>query len=559
MSNLRRGIDDKITMDGYNEHCIVTARDVVDAVSRLKPGKHDGSIGLSSDHVKNACDEWYVHISMLLSALIVHGSITDDLSTSTVLPIPKGKNLNYSDSTNYRGIALSSILGKIFDAHVLNRYDKLLSSSNLQFGFKVGYSTSMCSMLLKETLEHYRRNKSTVFCTMLDATKAFDRVEYCKLVSLLLNRKIPVVIIRLLLHMYLFHFTRVAWNGTCSNSFRVINGVRQGAILSPVLFCVYFNTLLCKLSSAGTGCHIGLCFVGALAYADDLVLLAPSANAMRCMLQICDNYAAQYNVLFNAEKSKCLRCHPIGAANQTLLSDPNPSFYIGSQLIEFVDKWPHLGHIISNDCDDMDDMLSKKSSLIGQVNKVLFNFRTVNCSTKIKLVKAYCTSFYGAEIWDLSHVGIESICIAWRKGIRRLWQVPNTTHSALLPGLCNIMPLIDMFYQRMLNFVHKCLLSESLLLNFVVRHGILHGQTDSIVGRNILNCCVRYHTNIDNIINMVFQSHNITKHCAATADDSIVVGQLTELLQCRDGVFCLSDDHFVMSDIISMIDHLCTC
>jgi hypothetical protein len=116
-----------------------------------------------------------------------------------------------------------------------------------------------------------------------------------------------------------------------------------------------------------------------------------------------------------------------------------------------------------------------------------------------------------------------------------------------------------MFYQRVLNFVYKCMSSESLLVNFAVRHGILHGQTDSIVGRNILHCCARYHTNIDNIINMVFQSHNITKHCADTVDDSIVVGQLTELLQCRDGESCLSDDHFIMSDIISMIDYLCTC
>jgi hypothetical protein len=123
--------------------------------------------------------------SLLLTALTVHGCITDDLSISTVLPIPKGKNLNYSDSSNYRGLALSSIFGKIFDAYVLTRYDSLLAASNLQFGFKAGYSTSMCSMILKETLEHYRSNKSTVYCTMLDASKAFDRVEYCKLVRLL--------------------------------------------------------------------------------------------------------------------------------------------------------------------------------------------------------------------------------------------------------------------------------------------------------------------------------------------------------------------------------------
>ena len=116
-------------------------------------------------------------------------------------------------------------------------------------------------MILKETLEYYRGNNGTVYCTMLDATKAFDRVQYCKLVRLLLNKKLPAVIIRVLLHMYLSHFTMVAWSGTRSNSFRVINGVRQGAILSPVLFCVYFDVLLNELSASGIGCHIGLFFL----------------------------------------------------------------------------------------------------------------------------------------------------------------------------------------------------------------------------------------------------------------------------------------------------------
>jgi len=69
----------------------------------------------------------------------------------------------------------------------------------------------------------------------------------------------------------------------------VLNGVRQGAILSPVLSCVYFNTLLISLSQAETGCHFGYFFVGALAYADDLVLLAHTTNAMRHSL--CCGYA----------------------------------------------------------------------------------------------------------------------------------------------------------------------------------------------------------------------------------------------------------------------------
>jgi len=82
---------------------------------QLKPGKHDGHCGLSLDHVINACDELYIHIAMLLSALVVHDYITDDLLFSSVLPLPKGKNLNYSDSANNKGIALSSIMGSIYN------------------------------------------------------------------------------------------------------------------------------------------------------------------------------------------------------------------------------------------------------------------------------------------------------------------------------------------------------------------------------------------------------------------------------------------------------------
>ena len=160
MAGLTDDINDKNSLDGYNEHCIVTVKDVKDAVSRLKPGKHDGNLGLSANHVKHACDEWYSHASLLLTALTVHGCVTED---STVLPISKGKNLNYSDSANYRGIALRSIFGKIYDSYILARYDCFLATSMLQFGFKAGYSTSMCSMILKETLEHYRRNGIALF------------------------------------------------------------------------------------------------------------------------------------------------------------------------------------------------------------------------------------------------------------------------------------------------------------------------------------------------------------------------------------------------------------
>ena len=68
--------------------------------------------------------------------------------------------------------------------------------------------------------------------------------------------------------------------------FSVRNGVRQGGVVSPVLFCIYIDGLLKILTDNGVRCTIGCKFIGILACADDIVLLAPSANAMRIMLNI---------------------------------------------------------------------------------------------------------------------------------------------------------------------------------------------------------------------------------------------------------------------------------
>ena len=67
-----------------------------------------------------------------------------------------------------------------------------------------------------------------------------------------------------------------------------MNGVKQGGIISPILFCVYSDDFLLLLAKSEVGCFIGYWFIGALAYADDIVLLAPTASAMRAMLHSCE-------------------------------------------------------------------------------------------------------------------------------------------------------------------------------------------------------------------------------------------------------------------------------
>lgn len=82
------------------------------------------------------------------------------------------------------------------------------------------------------------------------------------------------------------------------------NGVKQDGVLSPNLFCVYIDGLLTLVSKAGFGCFPGFSFLGALVYADDVVLLAPSPTCSRS--KMLRTQRPEYYMLFSAKKPKCL-------------------------------------------------------------------------------------------------------------------------------------------------------------------------------------------------------------------------------------------------------------
>ena len=217
----------------------------------------------------------------------------------------------------------------------------------------------MCTMVMKETIDYYTASNGTVYCSLLDATKAFDRIHYCKLFRCLIDRKLPAVILRLLISMYTNHVTRIVWNGVQSRWFGLMNGVRQGGVLSPVLLnllCVYVDGLLKSMQSTGVGCFIGNIYTGILAYADDIVLLAPNTNAARKMLRVCEEYAAAYSVKFNADKSYCIVCESRFKSKACIPS--TVSLIINSLLT-------HLGHVISRDFNDSLDVMRCRDKLIG--------------------------------------------------------------------------------------------------------------------------------------------------------------------------------------------------
>ena len=133
---------------------------------------------------------------------------------------------------------------KLLDYIIFNMIESKLETEDVQFAYKNSFSTSMCSFLVIETIEYYRSRGSNVFTLLLDATKAFDRVQYSKLFKMLINRGVCMLVVRLQINMYLVNCAVIGWNSDVSSEFEVKNGVKQGGVLSPHFFGIYTPFLI---------------------------------------------------------------------------------------------------------------------------------------------------------------------------------------------------------------------------------------------------------------------------------------------------------------------------
>ena len=156
---------------------------------------------------------------------------------STLVPIVKEKLANLSSSKNYRSIAISSLILKLLDYIIIILYGGHLKFDEFQFGYQENSSASMCSWMALEMIDLYQRNGSTVYGCFMDCTKAFDTIQQSLLFKKLLNAKIPPIFIRLLINIYLRQTADVRWQGSFSSEFKLSNGMKQGAVLSPIVFC----------------------------------------------------------------------------------------------------------------------------------------------------------------------------------------------------------------------------------------------------------------------------------------------------------------------------------
>ena len=128
------------------------------------------------------------------------------------------------------------------------------------------------------------------------------------------------------------------------------NGVRQGGILSPLLFNLNMFDISNTLNCCRQGCIVNGVPIDHLIYADDMVLLGPSAHALQLFLNQCDTYASGHDIVYNTKKSVCMCVKP-----KQLKSNIVHEFVPSGNNLKHVDNHKYPGvQLTANYTDDTD-------------------------------------------------------------------------------------------------------------------------------------------------------------------------------------------------------------
>ena len=539
-------VENKCNKKLCNSNCHkVSSEQIKNAIKCLNNGKDDETYNIYSDNFLHATDLTHNILSQLVTAMLIHGTASELINKSIIKPIPKNKQKSLSDSKNYRAISKNSIISKIIDHVLINLIGEKMNTTDYQFAYKAGFSTSLCSFLVAETISYYRSRGSNVYMLSLDASKAFDRVQYSKMFDKLISKDVCPLIIRFILNSYLISKSLVKWNKTQSEPFSINNGVKQGAVLSAPLFALYVDDLLIKLNNSKQGCHIGYMSANAFGYADDIVILSPTCKALKFLIAICEEYASEHKIQFNPDKCTLL-----------IFSDSdfyhnNVNIVISGCKIKNVKQEKHLGHTFQNSRNIINfDAVIKDIKV--RSNIIVNQFRPISWQSKATLFMSQCSSLYGCHLWNLDDNKISELNTAWNVSCRKVLNLDSRTRTYLISPLMNSMPIEDIIMHRMLSFFLNGLKHKSIMISFLFTNVLTSKSSDML--RNINTILQKANIKYEELfhINKVMVKNRLKERATQPDWRTNIV---KELLDIRDGQLNCGLDH---NEVNMMLKHLST-
>ena len=389
-----------------------SVNEVVTAISQIKTGKAAGPDGIAVEAYKYGGHRLAIYLTLLFNLCLWCNHLPKNLICSLFVPLVKNKSGDLTDVNNYRAIAISNSCSKILELAMYNYFVSIQPDDFLddhQFGFKKSHSTGLCTHIFKRTVDYYIKHGSNVFSCFVDFKKAFDYVDYWHLFTKLFdncNDPKSRLLVRLLSTWYSTQSVFVRWKQMDSDTFEVQTGVRQGGVLSPYLFRFYVRDMIRLVTQMRVGCCIDNTMINLLCFADDMVLVAPSWNALQFLIDMLFNAASSLNMQFNTKKTVCMIFNPLDS--KKVVCCDFPAFTVDGAQLTFVDSFKYLGNVITNDLRDDADIEREIKCLFTRCNILLSRFQYCSRAVKLRLFQSYCLCFYNCALW---HVYNKKHCV----------------------------------------------------------------------------------------------------------------------------------------------------
>uniref|UniRef100_A0A8D8XEP5 Craniofacial development protein 2 n=1 Tax=Cacopsylla melanoneura TaxID=428564 RepID=A0A8D8XEP5_9HEMI len=375
----------------------ILTHEVEAAINQMKDGKAVGLDEVPTEILKLLDEEQTKILTTIFNNIYSTGKIPPEWLKSEFITLPKKPGVK--SCGDYRTISLMSHMLKLFLKVIHRRIYRICEQqiSPNQFGFVNAVGTREALFSAQVLFQKCRDVSCNVFACLIDYKKAFDRVRHEQMIEILKETGIDGKDLRIITNLY--------WNQTAvlrvdyehTEQVEILRGVRQGCIISPILFNLYseyiFKEALADLDEGISinGVHLNL------RYADDTIVFADTLEGLQQLMNKVTETSKKYGLDINTNKTKFMI---ISKENIT-----GANLYVEGKRIERVSQYTYLGTIINEQWDNSQEIrcrIGKAKSTFNEMSAV-FKSHNLTLETKIRLIRCYVYSvlLYGVETWTL--------------------------------------------------------------------------------------------------------------------------------------------------------------
>lgn len=429
-----------------------TKKEVYTSIEQLNNGKAPGMDGISAEILKCGGERMKEMVLEVIHDVWETIAPQDWKDAIMVSIFKKGSK---AECGNFRGISLLSIVGKVFARILLNRLLQHITPAVIpesQCGFRANRGTVDMIFTARQLQEKCIEQNQDLFQCFIDLTKAFDTVNRKALWDVLLKLGCTQKFTNLVKSLHDGMQARINFNGCLSDPIPVENGVKQGDVLAPTLFAIYFaavfhiafkdneNGIYIRYRTDGklfnirrflSSTKVLTVLIRDLLYADDCDLATHTEEDLQTLMNCFSDACKMLGLQISIKKTKVM-FQP--APGNTYYP---PRIYVDGVKLEVVTDFVYLGSILSENGsldNEISSRIQKAAVSFGKLEGRLWSKHNITLETKISVYRACILTvlLYASESWTTYRSQIKLLERFHQKCLRHIsnikWQdkIPDT-------------------------------------------------------------------------------------------------------------------------------------